>query len=131
MASTSRTLGILVTHGSLGEELRRTAEAILGPQEQLEVISNFGASLDGIVDRVREILKGRAASAVFLFVDLLGGSCGHACREILRAHDDTTILSGINLPMLLDFLHNRDRYPMAELRERLVQKGRDGIQCIG
>lgn len=123
--------GILVTHGSLGDELVRTAEAIVGPQEGIAVLSNAGASLEDLASRLKGLIEGRAArGALFLFVDLLGGSCGHACQEILRADPRTVLFSGVNLPMFLEFLHQRDRVGIEELRERLLAKGRDGIQCL-
>lgn len=123
-------LGILVTHGTLGEELLRTSESILGPQGAVEVISNSGTSLESLSDRVRSLVSGHPERPVFLFVDLLGGSCGHACQEIRRLHPETIVVTGVNLPMLLEFLHNRDRVGIPELKERLLKKGRDGITCL-
>jgi mannose PTS system EIIA component len=126
----SDVLAVLVTHGALGDELLRTAEAILGPQERVEVVSNQGASLDGLSAELRSRIAEHPEMPVFLFVDLLGGSCGHACQEILRIHAETLVFSGVNLPMLLEFLHYRGRVPVRELRDRLLAKGRDGIQCL-
>jgi mannose/fructose-specific phosphotransferase system component IIA len=126
----TRALGILVTHGTLGTELLRTSEAILGPQTDIEVISNSGTSLESLSDRVRTLVGGHPEMTVFLFVDLQGGSCGHACQEIRRLHPDTVLVTGVNLPMLLEFLHNRDRVSVAELKERILKKGRDGIACL-
>ncbi len=120
---------VLVTHGFLGDELLRTAEGILGPQEGVASVSNSGASLEGLSERVRGILTD-PSEPVLLFVDLLGGSCSHACSEIRALHDSVVVLTGVNLPMLLDFFYNRDRVPFAELTGRLVEKGRAGIRCI-
>ncbi len=126
----SAVLGVLVTHGSLGEELVRTAEAILGPQDDVAVVSNSGTSLEELSDRVRSLFVEHPEFPVFLFVDLLGGSCGHACQEVRRLHPGTIVFSGVNLPMLLEFFHYRGRVPTEELRSRLLAKGRDGIQCF-
>lgn len=124
-------LGILVTHGGLGRELVRTAETILGPQEHVECVSNTGASLEGLSEWVRRLVEDRVAGRVYLFVDLAGGSCGHVCQEVRRLRPDTAVFTGVNLPMLLEFFHYRGRVDDAELRRRLMAKGRDGIQCLG
>jgi PTS system mannose-specific IIA component len=120
---------VLVTHGALGRELVRTAETILGPQEGVAVVSNEGASLDGLADALRAAARG-PGPVVFL-ADLLGGSCGHACRA-LRAErgEDACVLTGVNLPMLLEFFYQRDRVSFAELQERLLHKGRDGVRSL-
>ena len=123
-------LGILVTHAGFGSELLRTAETILGRQSRIEVISNAGTSTEGLSEKIRELIRGEPDEVIFLFVDLLGGSCSHACREIRSLHPNTILLSGVNLPMFLEFLYHRDRVGIDELRSRVFAKGRDGIQCL-
>jgi mannose PTS system EIIA component len=122
--------GVLVTHGTLGAELIRTAEGILGPQEGVAFISNADASLEALSDRIRDLLAGSEQEAVILFVDLVGGSCSHACARIRAQHEKTVILAGVNLPMLLDFFYNRELMPVEVLAPRLLQKGKDGIRWL-
>ena len=38
------------------------------------------------------------------------------------------VVTGLNLPLFLDYLHNRESHGAAELAERLQQKGRDSIR---
>jgi mannose PTS system EIIA component len=120
---------IVVTHGFLGAELIRTAEAILGPQDGVAFVSNSGTSLETLSDRVRALLS-EPDEPVLLFVDLLGGSCSHAAREIRAVHERLVLVSGVNLPMLLEFFCNRERVSLEELKTRLVAKGKDGICCL-
>ena len=75
--------GLLVTHGSLGDELLSAGETILGPQSEIRSISNRDTSLETLSDLIRPLL-GTGEDPVYLFVDLLGGSCGHACRSLAR-----------------------------------------------
>ncbi|MFH1143537.1 MAG: PTS mannose transporter subunit IIAB [Candidatus Eisenbacteria bacterium] len=119
----------LVTHGALGAELLKTAETILGPQEGCSVVSNSGKSLDTLLVELSEHLAGEDLQV--LFVDLLGGSCGHVCALVQRRFPRLLLATGVNLPMLLEFLYHRSRVPPAELKQRLLEKGRDGIRCFG
>jgi len=127
---TSRVVGIVVTHGSLGKELVRTAETIIGPQDGIEIISNTGASLQGLSEDLRRLILDHPDTPLCLFVDLIGGSCGIVCQEVLRIRPDAAVFSGINLPMILEFFHYRGRVGLSELRERLVTRGRDGIRSL-
>ena len=125
-----RTLpAILVTHGALGAELLKTAEAILGPQEGCSFVSNSARSLDEMMIELEERLS--AEAPLVLFVDLMGGSCGHVCALLQRRLRNVLLVTGVNLPMLLEFLHHRDRVAPAELKARLLEKGRDGIRSFG
>ncbi len=117
---------LIVTHGELGGELIRTIEAILGPQEGVACLSNAGASLDGLSERIRAELA--AGQPLVVFVDLMGGSCGHACRGL--PGPATRVVSGVNLPMLLDFFINRERVAFEPLVERITAKGREGIHAL-
>jgi len=122
--------GILVTHASLGAELLHTAETILGPQTEIDVISNSRSSSENLLSRIGKLLETDPDRPAFLFVDLFGGSCGYTCQEIRRRYPNTVVFFGVNLPMFLEFLHHRHRVTLGELKERLIQKGRDGIQCL-
>ncbi len=130
-AAAPEVFAVVVTHGSLGQELVRTAETILGPQDRVEVISNTDATPERIADGLLARLASEPDVSVYLFVDLLGGSCGILCREVRRRRPDAVVFSGVNLPMLVEFFHWRGRVAETELRQRLIGKGRDGIQCIG
>ena len=45
-----------------------------------------------------------------------------------RGHGDVVVVTGLNLPMLLDYLHNRDEYGPLALADRLMRKGRDSVR---
>jgi len=126
--SEERPVGLLVTHADLGTELLRTVERILGAQTDAFVLSNEGYSGEAlsraIEDRVREVPAGQP---VVLFTDLAAGSCGIASR---RADCGARVLrkvTGVNLPVLLEFFHYRDTLPLDELLPRLEAKGKAGI----
>ena len=130
----SRVPALLVTHADLSAALLRAAETVYGPIDDIAVMSNEGLSREAleraIVDRVSGWTEGG-----LVFTDFWGGSC-HICgvtaaRTRTGAGDHTgeiVILTGINLPTLIDYLHNRDRFAVAELAERLRVKGQDSIR---
>jgi mannose/fructose-specific phosphotransferase system component IIA len=64
---------------------------------------------------------------VVLFTDLAAGSCGIASRRVEVDGWTVRRLTGVNLPMLLEFFHYRDLLPLDELIVRLEAKGKAGI----
>ncbi|MCA9755031.1 MAG: hypothetical protein KDA27_04450 [Candidatus Eisenbacteria bacterium] len=136
---------VLLTHGMLGTELVRAAGKIYGTPDGVSALTNEGMSIESLVAKLREELgvgaepdsdEGRRSGAepgvagepVFLFVDLIGGSCCHAGLALREFDPRIRIVGGVNLPMLLEFLHHRDRVGPEELLERVVSRGRDGVR---
>ena len=126
-----RPFALLVTHAALGSELLRTVEGILGAQSDVQVLSNDGYSSDAlsraIEERVRDVPGDRP---VVLFTDLAAGSCGIASRRAEHGERLVRKVTGVNLPMLLEFFHYRDTLALDELLPRLEAKGKAGITVL-
>ena len=109
----------------------RTVASILGPQTDVETVSNSGLSADGLADAIEHrlaALPGRVP--VVLFTDLAAGSCGIASRRVGSGDRDLRKITGVNLPMLLEFFHYRDTLSLDELLPRMEAKGKAGIVLL-
>lgn len=123
----SRVPALIVTHADLAQALVRAAERVVGPFEDVTLLSNEGLSRDQLEQAIEAHVQGWPGGGLLL-TDFWGGSC-HTCgASALRRHGEVAIVTGVNLPLLLDYLHNRDRFSVGELAERLQQKGRDSIR---
>lgn len=116
--------GLIVAHSSLAEGLAAAVRQISGVgEEALRPLTNEGMGPEGLMEAVNRELG--AAPAV-IFTDLPSGSCAFAARKLSLSRPDTGLVCGANLAMLLDFVFHRDM-PLPQLVERLVEKGRAGI----
>ena len=123
----ARVPALLVMHSDLAAALLRAAASVYGSVEGVEVMSNEGLSRDTLEERIGERVAGWKQGGLIL-TDFWGGSC-HICGiSATRGHGDIAVITGLNLPTLLDYLHNREQYTPLELAERLLQKGRDSIR---
>ncbi len=121
-------LALLVTHGTLGQEFVRTVERILGHQADVITLGNDGLSADGLREAIEErVGETPATQPVVLFTDLAAGSCGIASRRVAVDGRVIRCITGVNLPMLLEFFHYRDTLSLDELITRLETKGKAGI----
>jgi mannose/fructose-specific phosphotransferase system component IIA len=120
--------GIFLTHGALGRELVSTAEKIVGAQGDYAILSNEGLGPESLRSALERELPGDGHAVVF--VDLIGGSCHAVCAPDAVPRDRFAVLSGVNLPMVVEFFYHRDRVPFDELRQRLLAKGRAGVEAL-
>lgn len=120
--------GIVLGHGGVAEGLVDAVRQISGSgEEALVALSNRGLSPEGLAHALEARLED--GGPVVLFTDLPSGSCCAAARRLCRAHPRLLVVTGVNLPLLLDFVLHRD-LPLSDLAARLPEKGRAGIACV-
>jgi len=118
---------VLVMHGELGAALLHAAASVYGEFGDVQVVSNEGLEREAIEARIAEAVAHWRNGGLVL-TDFWGGSCHTCALAASRGHGDVRLVTGVNLPMLLDYLHNRGAYGVDELAERMQQKGRDNIR---
>ena len=123
----SRIPALLVTHADLGAALVRAAEQIYGPVGDVEVLSNADFSRADL-ERAIAGRVSRWPDGGLVLTDFPGGSCQQCGLLAARGHPEVVVVTGVNLPALLDYLHNREQYSSGELAERLKAKARDSVR---
>jgi mannose/fructose-specific phosphotransferase system component IIA len=122
--------GLIITHGDLGRSLRATAETMTGLGSDVEVLSNENHSGDSLSHAVEERLCLWGDDEGIVLTDIPGGSCTHAALLRAASRPNVGVVTGVNLPMLVDFLFNRGKYGVAELAQRLEFKGKAAVQNL-
>lgn len=120
MSREPETKGVVVAHADLAEALLRAVEEISGTRGDLAAVSNRDCTPATLERRVEDAVGDGPA---VVFVDLGSGSCAHVARRVGRRCGDVIVVTGVNLPLLLDFVFHR-RTPLPELVERLGEKAR-------
>ncbi len=127
IGNSSRIVGIIVTHGLLADAFVKTVEGILGKTDDLFSLSADDLHDSVVVSRIREIINEAGVEKVVLFVDFSGGSCYRNCAQATQGCDDVKVISGVNLPVLLDFMTKRKIMGFDEMVDHLIKRGRDSI----
>jgi mannose/fructose-specific phosphotransferase system component IIA len=119
--------GVIIGHGRFAEAILASAAKIVGEQPDVEVVSNENFSCETLSARIAQLVQERKDEDTLVFLDLPGGSCTISCYTVLKDHRELNVISGVNLPMLLEFFMLRDKYTAGELVPILIKKGKENI----
>ncbi|CAN5687508.1 hypothetical protein BH23GEM9_BH23GEM9_14190 [soil metagenome] len=118
--------GVLLGHGDMAHGMVDAVRHITGAEpDALVAVSNRGMSPESLADKVLRLVGGGPA---IIFTDLPSGSCGVVARRLTQSVSGLAVISGVNLPVLVDFVMNRNM-PLGDLVPRLLSKGRAAIGC--
>lgn len=122
---------VLLTHAGLASALRVSAEMIMGPIEQCQVVEVAADErADDIMARVVAAVEAVQNDGAIILTDLFGGTPSNMAMSFLR-DGAVEVVTGANLPMLIEFCSHRERKTVAELALSLQRCGRDGIMVAG
>lgn len=116
---------IVATHGKFSEEIVNSAAMVFGEDENTHVVTFLpGEGGDDLVAKYNAIIEKLSENEPVLFlVDLFGGSPYNAAARVAANRDNTDIVTGISLPMLLEVLDAKDSADLEELAETAKEVG--------
>ncbi|HNX75478.1 MAG TPA: hypothetical protein PLM07_13625 [Candidatus Rifleibacterium sp.] len=114
---------VVITHGSLSEQLVVTAGLIMGEQKDVYAVS-FTAreSLDNLRQKANAALENYKSDGCLILTDIMGGSATNVCVELMK-NEKVEVLTGANLPMLLEAISYRDGADLKALAARVQASG--------
>ena len=116
---------IVATHGKFSEEIVNSAAMVFGEDENTHVVTFLpGEGGDDLVAKYNAIIEKLPENEPVLFlVDLFGGSPYNAAARVAANRENTDIVTGISLPMLLEVLDAKDSADLEELAETAKEVG--------
>jgi PTS system mannose-specific IIA component len=124
--SESGVRGIVIAHGDMASGLIDAVKHIAGVSGDFLVpLSNRGLGPEALAQEVRKLASDEPT---IIFTDLQSGSCGFAARRCVQEMPRLVVISGVNLPILLEFVMRR-QLPLEQLVPFLLNKGRSAISC--
>lgn len=125
---------IIATHGVAAEQLLRTTEMLIGEQENVAFIDFVpGENAETIMGKYQEKLANELAHCeqVLFLVDTWGGSPFNAANRVADGKDNMDIVTGVNVPMLVETFMARDDDPsLQELVAIALETGRTGVRAL-
>lgn len=123
---------IVCTHGNTAMEMLKTVEMIMGKQEN--ILPTYFVPGENTADLIRKyhmlIEQLDCTNGVLIMVDLLGGSPFNAASQIALQNDKIEVITGVNIPMLLETLVSRNSKTLQQLLETSITAGKNGISQL-
>ena len=128
------TIAIVIgTHGWAAEQLLKTAEMLLGEQDNVGWIDFVpGENADTLIEKYNAQINAlNTAQGVLFLVDTWGGSPFNAASRIVVDKENYDVVTGVNVPMLVETFMARDDNPTLEALVAIaLETGREGVKAL-
>ena len=121
---------LIATHGSFAGGICTSLEMIAGKNENIYLIEGYTENsrpVDVQLDSVMESIS--ADDELFIFTDLMGGSITNQLMK-LATKKNVFLVSGLNLPLLLEIILAGEDIPAEDLIESAITNAREQILFV-
>lgn len=119
---------LLVTHGNLAKEMICAMEHVVGPQKNVGTVCIMAS--DDIeerrIDILNEVEKLEQGQGVVIATDMFGGTPSNLSISVMNGRQ-VEVIAGLNLPMLIKLVRERENKPLKELVSDAAEAGRKYI----
>jgi fructoselysine/glucoselysine PTS system EIIA component len=121
---------LIATHGSFAKGVKSSLDIIMGETENIFLIEAYVNENKTIEDELNTVLENiNSEDELIVFTDLMGGSItNQILRHALR--ENVHIVSGFNLPLLIDVLLADTNTPATEIIETSITNAREQIVYV-
>jgi fructoselysine and glucoselysine-specific PTS system IIA component len=121
---------LIATHGTFSSGIKSSLDIIIGQTDNVFVIDAYVDGNKSIEEALNGVLKNvEPHDELIVFSDLLGGSI---TNQVLRyaLKENVYVVSGINLPLLIDVLLADANTPVQEVIEHAISNAKDQIVYV-
>ena len=122
---------IIASHGEFAAGIKQSASMILGETEGLEsVVFMPSEGPDDLYGNIQKAIEKLGTEEVLFLVDLWGGSPFNQSNRFFEENPEKrAIVAGLNLPMLLAALSEREDYDTAhEVAKAIISEAKDQVK---
>lgn len=124
---------LIVCHGEMAGGIYDAIRLISGEHEGIGIISlKENDSIDELESKITSAINDllTTSDAVFIAVDLIGASPFNMASKSANSFSNVEVVSGVNLPMMLEIIMQREALSLSEAVELATESGRQGIKSL-
>ena len=124
---------VLASHGGFADGIAQSAQMLFGEQDNFaHVILSPDEGPGDIKSKMEDAIASfDDSNEVLLIVDLWGGTPFNQANGLLEDHENWAVVSGMNLPMVVEALTQRMTNPdhtAKEIATAIIEPAKDGIK---
>ncbi|MEO0086695.1 MAG: hypothetical protein ABIK90_01285 [candidate division WOR-3 bacterium] len=119
---------VVLTHSQLAFGYQKLLEKMFGTLTDTVFLSNEGLSFEELKNKLAEEIKKLNKKKIIIFIDIIYGSCAQAAADLKKENENIKLVCGFNLPSLIKFFTYKDKKPIEELIQEVINSGKEGIK---
>jgi len=128
---------LIITHGDFAQGILSASQMLAGEHEGVEAIGlypgkDFEEFKADVHDAIERLAGASEGDGCLVMVDLFGGSPSNACAfasgSLIEKGVKFDVVTGINMPMLIEAVMSRDFMSIEELKEHITGMAKDGVK---
>lgn len=104
---------VMATHGNFAKGIKESIRLIAGEFDNLQALSCYTEENFNLNGEIEEILKYQDGD-IIVITDVFGGSVNNAFMEKTVENKNLHVISGLNLPLMLELLGEQEEYTKGE-----------------
>lgn len=127
---------VVITHGELSNGLLHSLKMIMGEQENVSALSlTEGQDMEQFGENVYQTITATdTGKGVLVFVDIYGATPFNTVfkqmKKFMEESRQVKIITGVNLPMLMETVSMRAMKDLEELFEMISESGKLSIEAV-
>lgn len=99
---------VLISHGKMAEEVKKSAELIMGPQEYIHAVCLLPEEgPEDFEKKFQDTINGIPEEDLTVFADLMGGTPANTVSRLIMGGQNIHLVAGMNLAMVIDWLNSQ------------------------
>ncbi|WP_349763288.1 PTS sugar transporter subunit IIA [Fusobacterium sp. SYSU M8D902] len=116
---------LMATHGNFAKGIKESIELVLGKFQNLNELSCYTNKEFDLEKEIEKIINGVNGEELIVVTDIYGGSVNNGFLQKLENHKNIHVVSGLNLPLMIELLSEQDGYTTAR---ELIMKSLENIK---
>ena len=117
---------ILISHGSLAKAMLDTASRICAFDKESVLALSVSGKID-LQETADKVKKNASPKGTLVLTDTFGGTACNMAVCSLQECNNTQVLCGLNLSMLLCALNNREKLNARDLAKKVLEDGKKAV----